>query len=101
MKKMKLEDLKQLRDVMHTPITDAQLEADPYKPPFYHPGPQDEAIQYLQERRHALGGHLPQRRRTHVPITLPDDSLYEIARRGSGKQEVATTMAFARLLKDL
>jgi len=101
MKKMKLEDLKQFRDVMHIPITDAQLEADPYQPPFYHPGPQDEAIQYLQERRRELGGHLPQRRTTHVPITIPDDSLYAVARRGSGKQEVATTMAFARLLKDL
>jgi pyruvate dehydrogenase E1 component len=101
MKKMKLEDLKQFRDVMHIPISDAQLEADPYQPPFYHPGPKDEAIQYLQERRRELGGHLPQRRSTHVPVTIPDESLYAIARRGSGKQEVATTMAFARLLKDL
>ena len=32
---------------------------------------------------------------------LPGDPVYEVVRRGSGKQEVATTMAFVRLLKDL
>ena len=37
----------------------------------------------------------------YTQIALPDDSVYEIASKGSGKQEVATTMAFARLLKDL
>ena len=101
MKKMTLEDHKQFRDVMHIPITDAQLEADPAKPPFYHPGPNDPAIQYLLERRRQLGGYTPERRSTHVPITVPEEQLYGVARRGSGTQAVATTMAFARLLKDL
>ena len=32
---------------------------------------------------------------------LPEASAYEVVKKGSGKQEVATTMAFARLLKDL
>ena len=101
MKKLSLDNLKQFRDVMRIPITDAMLEADPYQPPFYHPGEGDEAIQYLQERRRALGGYLPERRSKYTQIALPDDSAYEIARRGSGKQEIATTMSFARLLKDL
>jgi len=101
MKKLTLDNLKLFRDQMHIPITDAQLEADPYRPPFYNPGPQDEAIQYLQERRRALGGYLPQRRSTHIPLSLPEDRLYDVLKRGSGQQEVATTMAFARLLKDL
>jgi pyruvate dehydrogenase E1 component len=35
------------------------------------------------------------------PLTLPADSVYDELRRGSGKQAVATTMAFVRLLKDL
>ena len=51
MKKLTVDNLKQLRDVMRIPFTDAQLEADPYQPPFYHPGQDDEAIKYLQERR--------------------------------------------------
>jgi len=101
MKKLTLENLKTFRDAMRIPISDAQLEADPYSPPFFHPGEQDEAIQYLQERRRELGGYLPQRRSAHVQVQLPAESAYEVARRGSGKQEVATTMAFARLLKDL
>jgi pyruvate dehydrogenase E1 component len=101
MKKLTLDNLKQFRDVMHIPITDAVLEADPYKPPFYHPGENDEAIQYLQERRRALGGYVPERRSKYTQIAVPEDSVYEIAKKGSGKQEIATTMAFARLLKDL
>ena len=101
MKKLTLDDLKKFRDVMHIPITDAQLEEDPYRPPFYNPGPEDEAIQYLMARRRELGGSLPQRRTTHVPIPVPEEKAYDVARRGSGTQEIATTMAFARLLKDL
>ena len=101
MKKLTLPDLKQFRDEMRIPISDAQLEADPYQPPYYHPGENDEAIQYLQERRRELGGYIPERRSKYTQVSLPDDSLYEVAKRGSGKQAVATTMAFARLLKDL
>ncbi|GAA2086131.1 pyruvate dehydrogenase (acetyl-transferring), homodimeric type [Pseudolysinimonas kribbensis] len=101
MKKLTLDNLKDFRDAMRIPITDAQLEENPYQPPYYNPGPDDPAIQYMQERRRALGGYVPERRHAHVPVNVPDASAYEIARKGSGKQEVATTMAFARLLKDL
>jgi pyruvate dehydrogenase E1 component len=101
MKKLTLDNLKQFRDEMHIPITDAQLEENPYEPPFYHPGDNDEAIQYLQERRRALGGYVPERRSKYTQITLPEQSAYEVVKRGSGKQEIASTMAFARLLKDL
>ncbi|MBB5631794.1 pyruvate dehydrogenase E1 component [Cryobacterium mesophilum] len=101
MKKLTLDNLKDFRDAMQIPITDAVLEENPYLPPFYHPGEDDPAIQYLLERRRALGGFVPERRVKYTPLSLPDDSAYEVARRGSGKQEIATTMAFARLLKDL
>ncbi len=101
MKKMTLDNLKTFRDAMRIPITDAQLEENPYLPPYYTPGDQDEAIQYMHERRRALGGYLPERRTTHTAITLPDDSAYAIAKKGSGTQEIATTMAFVRILKDL
>ncbi|MCA1943409.1 MAG: pyruvate dehydrogenase (acetyl-transferring), homodimeric type, partial [Yonghaparkia sp.] len=101
MKKLTLDNLKQFRDEMRIPITDAQLEADPYRPPYYHPGANDPAIEYLQERRRALGGYVPERRSKYTQVSLPDAATYEVAKKGSGKQEVATTMAFARLLKDL
>ncbi|MFT4158055.1 MAG: pyruvate dehydrogenase (acetyl-transferring), homodimeric type [Microbacterium sp.] len=101
MKKMTLDDLKTFRDTMHIPISDAQLEENPYQPPYYNPGPQDETIQYMLERRRNLGGFLPERRSTHVGLSLPDDSAYALPKKGSGTQEIATTMAFVRLLKDL
>ena len=101
MKKLTLDNLKQFRDEMRIPITDAQLEADPYRPPYYHPGADDPAIQYMHERRRALGGYLPERRSKYVDVALPPTSAYEVVKKGSGKQEIATTMAFARLLKDL
>ncbi|WP_102192876.1 pyruvate dehydrogenase (acetyl-transferring), homodimeric type [Microbacterium aurantiacum] len=101
MKKMTLDNLKTFRDTMHIPITDAQLEENPYLPPYYNPGAQDETIQYMLERRKNLGGFLPERRSTHVGLSLPDDSAYALPKKGSGSQEIATTMAFVRLLKDL
>jgi len=101
MKKLTLDNLKQFRDVMRIPITDAVLEENPYQPPFYHPGEDDEAIQYMHERRRALGGYLPERRSKYTQITMPEQRDYEVVKKGSGKQEIASTMAFARLLKDL
>jgi pyruvate dehydrogenase E1 component len=101
MKKFTLEDLKGLRDSLRIPITDEQLEANPYLPPYYHPGNDDPTIQYLRERRSKLGGSLPQRRVEHKALDLPPESAYDGVKRGSGKQQIATTMAFVRLLKDL
>jgi len=101
MKKLTLDNLKQFRDEMRIPISDAQLDEDPYLPPYYHPGDGDDAIQYLHERRRALGGYVPERRSKYTQVAVPEAKSYDVVRKGSGKQEVATTMAFARLLKDL
>ncbi|GEK17763.1 pyruvate dehydrogenase (acetyl-transferring), homodimeric type [Cellulomonas persica] len=101
MKKLKIDDLKLLRDTLHIPFTDEQLEENPYLPPYYHPGSDDEAIQYMLERRRQLGGFVPERRSTHKPVTTPGPEKYESLAKGSGHQEVATTMALVRLFKDL
>ncbi len=101
MKKLKIDDLKTLRDTLHIPFTDAQLEENPYVPPYYHPGADDEAIQYMLERRRQLGGFVPERRSTHKPVTTPAPEKYDALAKGSGQQEVATTMALVRLFKDL
>ncbi|MEJ3657548.1 pyruvate dehydrogenase (acetyl-transferring), homodimeric type [Actinomycetes bacterium KLBMP 9759] len=101
MKKLSLEDLKQFRDEQRIPISDAALEENPYLPPYYHPGKDAPEIQYMAERRRALGGPLPSRRITAKPLVLPGDKVYDFVRKGSGKQEVATTMAFVRLLREL
>ncbi|MBX7445666.1 MULTISPECIES: pyruvate dehydrogenase (acetyl-transferring), homodimeric type, partial [unclassified Arthrobacter] len=101
MKKLTLDDLKKFRDHLRIPVTDEQLENDNYRPPYYHPGTDAPEIKYMMERRAALGGSVPERRSTHAEIVLPDAKSYEVAKRGSGKQQAATTMAFVRLLKDL
>ncbi|MDQ6740297.1 MAG: pyruvate dehydrogenase (acetyl-transferring), homodimeric type, partial [Actinomycetota bacterium] len=101
MKKLTMPDLKLFRDHLRIPISDAELEKDLYRPPYYHPGMDAPEIKYLMDRRAKLGGFLPERRTEHAEVALPGDKTYEVANRGSGKQYAATTMAFVRLLKDL
>jgi pyruvate dehydrogenase E1 component len=99
MKKLTVAELKEFRDRLYLDIPDAALEAE--LPPYYHPGPGSDEIQYMQERRAALGGYLPRRVVRARPLQLPAADAYAELRAGSGKQPVATTMAFVRLLKDL
>ena len=97
-KKMTLEDIQKFRDTLHLDIPDEKL--DKYLPPYYMPAPDSEEAKYLAERRAALGGSIPRRRSISRPLTMPADSVYESVKRGSGQQEIATTMAFVRMLKD-
>ena len=99
MKKLTKADLKAFRDRLYLPISDEALEAD--LPPYYHPGEKSDEISYMKERRAALGGAVPKRTVRAKPLTLPGDSAYAELRAGSGKQQVATTMATVRLFKDL
>ena len=101
MKKLTLEDLKKLRDKQGIPITDEELEKDPYLPPYYHPGQDSPEIQYLQARRKELGGYLPERRVNYKPLQVPPLTKLRGLRKGSGKQRVATTMAVVRAFKEL
>jgi pyruvate dehydrogenase E1 component len=99
MKKLTKADLKAFRDRLYLPISDAALDAD--LPPYYHPGEKSDEIQYMKERRAELGGALPKRVVRAKPLNLPGDKVYAEFRAGSGKQQVATTMATVRLFKDL
>ncbi len=99
MKKLTVAELKDFRDRLYLEIPDAALEAE--QPPYYHPGEQSDEIQYMLERRAALGGFLPKRVVRAKPLALTGNAAYQELRKGSGKQPVATTMAFVRLLKDL
>jgi pyruvate dehydrogenase E1 component len=99
MKKLKQDDLIGFRDRLNIDIPDSAL--DEILPPYYRPADDSEETAYMHERRRALGGYLPQRRTRSVPLVLPGDPVYDVMKRGSGKQKVATTMAFVRMLKDL
>ncbi|MEU9845714.1 pyruvate dehydrogenase (acetyl-transferring), homodimeric type, partial [Actinomadura sp. NPDC048032] len=99
MKKLTKAELKEFRDRLYLDIPDSALEQP--LPPYYHPGEDSEEIQYMRERRAALGGFLPKRVVRAKTLKLPGDPVYSELRKGSGKQNIATTMAFVRLLKDL
>ena len=99
MKKMTHEDLLAFRDTLQIPLTDEQIDAK--APPYYHPGVDSPEYNYMMERRSVLGGSMPSRRKDSAPLPQPPIETYEAVLRGSGHQEIATTMAFVRLLKDL
>ncbi len=99
MKKLTVAELKEFRDRLYLDIPDSALEAD--LPPYYHPGESSEEISYMKERRQALGGYLPKRVVRAKPLNPPADGVFDELKNGSGRQAVATTMAFVRLLKDL
>ena len=100
MKKLTKDDLKGFRDRLNIPISDDQIDGSDIAP-FYHPGEDSEEIQYMKARRDALGGSLPKRVVSPVSVKLPEESMYDELKKGSGKQQIATTMAFVRLLRDL
>ncbi|WP_054953461.1 pyruvate dehydrogenase (acetyl-transferring), homodimeric type [Flaviflexus massiliensis] len=100
MKKLNEQDLKGLRDTLALDIDDSQL-SDPYNAPYYRPPANSEAYEYMQQRRRELGGYLPERRQTWNGIQLPEAKRFDVLKKGSGTQKVATTMALVRLLKEL
>jgi pyruvate dehydrogenase E1 component len=99
MKKLTAEDLANFRDRLYLDIPDSALE-DKYLPPYYKPDPDSDEMQYMLERRRQLGGAVPRRHVAAKPLKAPEDKAFEVLKRGSGKQQVATTMAFVRLLKE-
>lgn len=101
MKKLTLEDLKYFRDRHGIPVSDEDLDKDPALPPYVNPGPSAPEIQYLLQQRSKLGGFLPERRESWTPLNVPSIDALKSVRKGSGSQEVATTMAIVRVLKEI
>jgi pyruvate dehydrogenase E1 component len=97
-KKMTEDALLHFRDRFELPLTDEQVRAaEYYKPPEDAP-----EMQYLRERRAALGGSLPVRRRTaSKPLPVPGLDLFKSQLGGTGEREISTTMAFVRILAAL
>ncbi|MEV4191904.1 pyruvate dehydrogenase (acetyl-transferring), homodimeric type [Streptomyces toxytricini] len=99
MKKLTIDEFKGMRDLLGLPIPDSAFEGGVV--PYGHPGAGSPEVRYLQERRAALGGPAPARRVHQVALPQPADKSFAPLLKGSGKQEMATTMAFVRLVKDL
>ncbi|MGH8016009.1 MAG: transketolase-like TK C-terminal-containing protein, partial [Candidatus Zixiibacteriota bacterium] len=96
-KKLNEQELREFRTRFGIPISDKEV-ADA---PFYRPPDNSEEMQYLRERREALGGYVPKRIVTAEPIKTPDDDLFGEFYKGTGDRDVATTMAFVHLLSKL
>ncbi len=96
-KKMGLEELKAFRDRFKIPVTDDQIA----EVPLYRPAEDSIEIQYLRERRKALSGFLPQRRRTSQALVVPPLSAFESQLKSTGDREISTTMSFVRILSAL
>ncbi|MEX1172887.1 MAG: pyruvate dehydrogenase (acetyl-transferring), homodimeric type, partial [Chloroflexota bacterium] len=95
-KKLNEAELRIFRDRLELPIPDAKLKDAPY----YHPGPGSEEVEYLVERRRALGGPIPKRVVRADPLPAPAEAVDAEFATGS-TTAVSTTMVFARLLRNL
>ncbi|QKW49497.1 pyruvate dehydrogenase (acetyl-transferring), homodimeric type [Streptomyces buecherae] len=99
MKKLTGKEFRAMRDLLELPIPDSALSGDLV--PYWHPGQGSPEVRYLHERRAALGGPAPARKVVAKPLPAPAQKPFEALYKGSGTQEIATTMAFVRLVKDL
>jgi pyruvate dehydrogenase E1 component len=96
-KKFGEEALRKFRDRYRIPIPDEKIA----EAPFYTPPEDSPEIQYMHERREALGGYLPSRRSKAPKLEIPELAIFDSLLKGSGDREMSTTMAFVRMLAAL
>ena len=97
-KKMNLDDLIAYRNRLQIPISDENLQENP----FYLLEDESDALAYIHERREQLGGYLPSRKSLEINFDLPEEKTYSEFDKGTPEgQKVSTTMAFVRLLRNL
>jgi pyruvate dehydrogenase E1 component len=96
-KKLNEEELLEFRNRFGIPLSDKDAEHGP----FYKPADDSRELVYLRERRKALGGYLPARIVQCPPLKAPGAEFVDIYKKGSGKDEPSTTMAFADMLRRL
>jgi pyruvate dehydrogenase E1 component len=96
-KKMTADSLKKFRDRFQIPVSDDKLAELPF---IKFPDDSPE-MKYLKERRTALGGYLPVRRRKSKALEIPPLSTFERLLKSSEAREISTTMAFVQMLNML
>jgi len=96
-KKLNEQELLEFRSRFGIPVPDAEVQ----EAPFYRPKEDSEEIKYLRRCREKLGGFVPRRIVQEKPLKIPADDLFQEFLKGSEGREVATTMAFVRLLAKL
>ena len=97
-KKMNEEALRAFRDRFELDISDEEVK----QVSFHRPAEDSPELRYLRERREALGGYLPaRRRRVDEPLPVPPLEAFSSQLEGTGEREISTTMAFVRILAAL
>ncbi len=99
LKKLDAGSIREFRDRFNIPIPDDRLE----EIPFYRPPVDAPEMKYMLERRRALGGSLPQRRRRAAEsLPVPGlEVLQAVLEPTAEGREVSTTQAFVRVLTAL
>jgi len=96
-KSMDIDSLKAFRDRFDLPLTNEQVESLS----FYRPAADSPEMVYMAERRAAMGGSVPARRRKGNELVVPELSAFENMLTATGEREISTTMAFVRILSTL
>jgi len=96
-KKLNEKELREFRSRFGVPISDEDVA----QTPFYRPPEDSPEIQYLLEQRKKLGGYLPHRKVTSLPLNIPKLEFFSEFLKGSDKFEVSTTMVLVRMIGNL
>ncbi|MFN9507025.1 MAG: pyruvate dehydrogenase (acetyl-transferring), homodimeric type [Rubrivivax sp.] len=98
-KKLTDDDIRAFRDRFNIPIPDHELP----NIPFYRPANDTPEMKYLHERRAALGGYLPARRRkADEQFTVPPlETFKSVLEPTAEGREISTTQAYVRFLTQL
>ena len=96
-KKMGTVSMRAFRDRFGIPIPDDQLD----EVPLFKPAEDSAEMQYLRSRIAAMGGSVPQRRRSAGALEVPPLSAFESVLKSTEDREISTTMAFVRILGTL
>ena len=99
LKKLDSQTIREFRDRFNIPIADDKVD----ELPFYRPSDDTPEMQYMHERRRALGGYLPQRRRqADEQLPVPGlEALQSVLEPTPEGREISTTQAFVRILTAL
>ncbi len=90
-------ELLQFRDRFDIPLSDEEVVGAP----LYRPAPNSPEAAYLQERRRALGGYVPQRVQRPSPLRAPAPDIFAEFAEGSAGREASTTMVLVRMIASL
>ncbi len=98
-KKLDDQAIREMRDRFNIPIPDDKLA----EIPFFKPSDDAPEMQYLHERRKALGGYLPQRRsKADEALTVPPlESFKAVLEPTAPGREISTTQAYVRVITSL